>query len=124
MQVVDWPAMKAQTLLPADAAAALPIGDAVQTSEAGIVSRTVLQTAELRVILFAFASGQELTGHSSRRRALAQVLSGECDFLFNGEWHRLAAGTVLHLPPDHPHAVRAAAGPFTMLLTLATEPAA
>jgi hypothetical protein len=29
----------------------------------------------------------------------------------------------LHLPPNHPHAVRAAAGPFSMLLTLGAEPA-
>ncbi len=116
--------MKAKTLLPADAAESLILADAAQTSEAGIVSRTVLQTAELRVILFAFAGGQELTGHSSHRRALAQVLSGSCDFQFNGQWQRLAAGTVLHLPPDHPHAVRASDGPFTLLLTLATEPAA
>jgi hypothetical protein len=28
---------------------------------------------------------------------------------------------VLHLPPDHPHGVKAAAGPFSMLLTLGGE---
>lgn len=91
-------------------------------SAAGIVSRTLLQTPELRVVLFAFADGQELTSHTSRRRAVVQVLEGACDFFFAGAWHRLERGAVLHLPPAHPHAVRAAAGAFTMLLTLAAEP--
>ena len=53
-----------------------------------------------------------------------QVLAGACDFFFAGQWQRLEAGTLLHLPPAHPHAVRAGAGAFTMLLTLGTEPAA
>ena len=110
--------MNPRTLLSADEAQTLELAAAVQTSAAGIVSRTVLQTPELRVVLFAFAEGQELTGHSSKRRAVVQVLSGECEFQFNGAWTRLAAGTLLHLPPGHPHAVRAHAGAFSMLLTL------
>lgn len=113
--------MSHPTLLPADQAQSLALADAAQTSAAGIVSRTVLQTPELRVVLFSFAEGQELTSHTSRRRAVVQVLEGACDFFYANAWHRLAAGTVLHLPPNHPHAVRAAAGPFTMLLTLGCE---
>lgn len=115
--------MAQPTLLAADSAAALSLPEAVQVSPAGIVSRTVLQTPELRVVLFAFDAGQELTAHTSRRRAVVQVLSGNCEFRFAGAWHRLVAGTLLHLPPDHPHAVRASDGPFSMLLTLAAEPA-
>lgn len=114
--------MSQPTLLSRDDAAALKLADATQVSPAGIVSRTVLQAPELRVVLFTFADGQELTSHTSRRRALVQILDGACDFLFAGRWQRLEAGTLVHLPPDHPHAVRAAAGPFSMLPTLGTEP--
>ena len=113
--------MSPRTLLPAQNAATLELASAAQMSAAGIVSRTVLQTPELRVVLFAFAEGQELTGHSSKRRAVVQILQGECEFLFNGVWVRLGAGTLLHLPPGHPHAVRAYAGPFSMLLTLGAD---
>ena len=74
-----------------------------------------------RVVLFAFADGQELTAHSSRRRALVQVLDGACEFFFGDAWHCLAAGSLLHLPPGHVHAVRASSGPFSMLLTLGAE---
>jgi quercetin dioxygenase-like cupin family protein len=115
--------MTQRTLLAADQAQAIKLADAAQVSAAGVVSRTVLQTPEARVVLFTFADGQELTSHTSRRRALVHVLEGACDFLFEGKWQRLEAGMFLHLPPNHPHAVRAAAGPFSMLLTLGPEPA-
>lgn len=110
-----------RTLLSTQHAEALLLPDAVQRSEAGVVSRTVLQSPELRIVLFAFAEGQELTAHTSRRRALVQILEGTCAFFYNEQWQRLTAGTVLHLPPNHSHAVKADAGPFSMLLTLGAE---
>jgi quercetin dioxygenase-like cupin family protein len=113
--------MSQRTLLATDTAAALALGTATQVSESGIVSRTVLQSPEIRIVLFTFAEGQELTSHTSRRRAVVQILDGACEFFFAGKWERLAAGTLLHLPPNHPHAVRATAGPFSMLLTLGFE---
>jgi quercetin dioxygenase-like cupin family protein len=110
------------TLLSSDEAQALELADATQTSASGIVSRTLLQTPEVRAVLFTFAEGQELTTHTSRRRAIVQVIEGACDFLFAGKWQRLEKGSLLHLPPNHPHAVRAGTGPFSMLLTLCAEP--
>ena len=114
--------MAQASLISPDAAQSLTLADTAQVSPAGIVSRTLVQTPELRAVLFAFDAGQELTSHTSRRRALVQVLSGGCDFFHSGAWHWLEAGALLHLPPGHPHAVRASAGAFTMLLTLAAEP--
>jgi len=84
------------------------------------VSRSLLREDNARVTLFSFAAGQELTPHTNRRRALVQILSGACDFFYNDTWQRLEAGTLLHLPPDHLHAVRAPE-PFTMLLILCAE---
>jgi quercetin dioxygenase-like cupin family protein len=115
--------MSQKTLLPTDEALALKLADASQISDAGIVSRTVLHAPEVRCVLFTFADGQELTSHTSRRRAIVQIVQGACDFLFAGKWRRLEAGDLLHLPPNHPHAVRAGAGPFSMLLTLCAESA-
>jgi quercetin dioxygenase-like cupin family protein len=113
-----------KTLIASTEAQAIKLADASQTSPSGIVSRTVLQSPEVRVVLFTFADGQELTSHTSTRRAMVQILDGACDFFFAGQWQRLLAGTFLHLPPSHPHAVRAAAGPFSMLLTLGADASA
>ena len=114
--------MSQPALIAADTAQTLNLTTSVEVSPSSIVSRTLLQTPEVRVVLFAFDAGQELTSHTSRRRALAQVLTGSCAFFFNGAWQTLTAGMFLHLPPHHPHAVRAGESPFTMLLTLGAEP--
>lgn len=87
-----------------------------------IVSRAVLTTPTIRVTRFDFGPGQELSEHTSKARALVQVLSGGCVFTVAGRVHTMQAGDLLHLPPDMPHAV-AATGPFSMLLTQVTEPA-
>ncbi|HUG12230.1 MAG TPA: cupin domain-containing protein [Opitutaceae bacterium] len=113
--------MKSTSLLPIESALAIHLPDVTQTPPAGIVSRTVLQSPEIRVVHFSFAEGQELTSHTNRRRVLVHVLDGECEFFFDGEWRRLGAGALLHLPPNDPHAVRASFGPFSMLLTFAAE---
>jgi quercetin dioxygenase-like cupin family protein len=83
----------------------------------GIVSRTLFRTPAVRVVLFGFAAGQELSEHTSAHHALVQILSGECDFPTHGRSHRLKAGDVLYLPPGLRHAVRATQD-FSMLLTL------
>ncbi len=115
--------MSHTTLLPTNEAATIALAGAAEISAAGIVSRTLVQSAELRVVLFSFDHGQELTTHTSKRRALVQVLSGACDFFFNGAWTRLEAGALLHMPPEHVHAVKASHGAFTMLLTLGADAA-
>lgn len=123
-EICDPVRMSPTTLLPEGAAQALTLTEAVQHASSGIVSRTLLQTPEIRVVLFTFATGQELSAHASARRAIVQILDGSCEFLFGGQWSRLSAGALLHLPPYHSHAVRATEGPFTMLLTLGVETAA
>jgi len=113
--------MNQRTLIAADRAQCLVISKEAERSEMGIVSRTVLSTPEMRVVLFAFADGQELTSHTSSRRAIVQVVEGACEFLFDGKWHDVGAGSLIHLPPGHPHSVRASRGPFSMILTLGAE---
>lgn len=88
----------------------------------GIVSRAVLTTPTLRVTRFDFGAGQELSEHTSKARALVQVLGGSCVFTVAGRPQTMQAGDLLHLPPGMPHAV-VATGPFSMLLTQVTEPA-
>lgn len=103
-------------------AQALALGDLLQYADAGIVSRTLYTSDTLRVVLFAFAPGQELTEHTNGRRALVQVIAGRCQFKFNDRWEWLEQGALLHLPPRHPHALKATDGRCALLLTLHGEP--
>ena len=113
--------MSTTALLSAERADLVVLDAGTLPPAASIVSRTLLQANDVRVTRFSFAAGQELTTHTNRRRALIQVLGGTREFLFNDHWEQLSAGALLHLPPNHPHAVRARE-PFTMLLTLSSEP--
>ena len=92
-----------------------------QFAEAGIVSRTLFAGESLRVVLFGIAKGQELSEHTSSRRAFVQILSGDCSFKSNGEWRRMQTGELLHMPPGHAHAVKADLCDCSFLLTLLAE---
>jgi len=115
--------MATTTLFDPAQAGVLALAGATQFSEAGIVSRTVLDQDGVRVTLFAFAAGQQLTEHATPARALIQVLGGTAEFTVAGVRHTLHAGDLLHLPPGAPHAVQAPEA-FSMLLTLVRRPAA
>jgi len=108
---------KEQPLLPLDAASVVSLEKEIQFAPNGIVSRTLLAAPSLRLVLFGFDKGQELTEHISPRRALVQALSGVCEFTVNGRPHRLQAGQMLFMPAGAPHSVRALER-FAMLLTL------
>lgn len=110
-------------LLPSDQAAVCPLTAPAQNVAHGIVSQAVLTAPGLRVTLFRFAAGQELSEHTTPARALVQVLAGVCEFTFPDRKQQMKAGDLLHMPPKLPHAVRALED-LTILITQATPPTA
>ena len=115
--------MSKSTLFDPAAAGVIHLAEAAQFSEAGIVSRALHDRSGVRVTLFSFAAGQQLTEHASPARALVQILSGACVFTLGGKKTPLRAGDLLHMPPGLPHAVDATE-PFSMLLFTIRENAA
>ena len=108
--------MAEQPLIAAGAQKILSLPAETQFAPNGIVSHTLLRTANARVVLFGFAEGQELTEHTSTQHALVQVLSGECDFSLAGEEHKLKAGDLLYMPPNLPHALNDRVGRIHLAL--------
>lgn len=82
-----------------------------------IVSRTVYNGDGLRIVLFAFAPGQELTEHTSTREAIIHVLEGEGMITLGAEQVNAQAGTLIRMAPNLPHSVQAHS-PLRMLLTM------
>ena len=120
----DLTGMSEQPLMDVAQTKILSLADETQYAPDGIVSRTLLRTDGLRVVLFGFAEGQDLTEHTSTQTALVQILTGECEFILAGQSHLLKSGDLIYLPPLVPHALRATRQ-FSMLLTLSrTESAA
>ena len=109
--------MSEKPLIDAAREKVLSLADETKFAANGIVSRTLLRTANSRVVLFGFAEGQELTEHTSTQTAVVQILSGEWLFSMGGKSHVAKAGDLIYMPPNLPHAV-SATKQFSMLLTL------
>lgn len=89
----------------------------VAYQDGAIVSRTILKRGTGNITLFAFAEGQGLSEHTAPFDALAHVLEGEAEIVIAGKPMLVAAGEMIVLPADQPHAVTARTA-FKMLLTM------
>jgi quercetin dioxygenase-like cupin family protein len=89
----------------------------VSTPADGIVSRTIHDDEAVRVVLFSFAAGQELSDHTAAMPVTIQVVAGEARIGVAGTRIEGRAGTWLHLAARTPHSVLATS-PLTLLLTM------
>jgi quercetin dioxygenase-like cupin family protein len=112
--------MSKSTLFDPTQAGVIHLAEATQFSDTGIVSRALHDQGGVRVSLFTYAAGQQITEHATPARALVQILSGACEFSLAGKKTPLRAGDLLHMPPGLPHAVLATEA-FSMLLVTIRE---
>lgn len=82
-----------------------------------IVSRTFYQDHRVRMILFGFAPGQELSDHTSSKPAVLHFLKGEADLTLGKDKVHALAGTWIYMPPNLPHSVLARS-PVVMMITM------
>ena len=73
----------------------------------GILSQTLYDGPDVRLVLFAFAAGEELSEHTAARPAIVHVLSGEADCVVGGELLAARAGTWFRMAAGTPHTIRA-----------------
>lgn len=83
-----------------------------------IVSRTLHQEAGLRVVLFGFAAGQELSEHSTPMTATLHILAGHATVTLGAETFVVGPGAWAQMPPKLPHSIRAHDEPVLLLLTM------
>jgi quercetin dioxygenase-like cupin family protein len=83
----------------------------------GILSRTVHDDDQVRVVLFAFSKSEELSEHTAAMPAIIQILHGEADLTLGAESFQAQPGTWIHMPASLPHSVSART-PLLMLLSL------
>ncbi len=82
-----------------------------------IVSRTLFKDGQLKVIVFAFAPGQELSQHTASVPAMIHILEGECDLTIGEAAYPGRAGTWMHMDTNTPHSLLART-PVKMLLIM------
>jgi quercetin dioxygenase-like cupin family protein len=73
----------------------------------GIHSQTLYDGPDLRLVLFAFAPGEELSEHTAAQPAVVHVLDGTGDAVVDGAPIALNPGTWFRMPARTPHSIRA-----------------
>ena len=89
----------------------------VEYGEDSVVSRTLIENDAGTVTLFAFDAGQSLSEHTAPFDALVQIVDGAAEFTIGGDVCKLAAGQIVLMPANIPHAAHAISR-FKMLLTM------
>ncbi len=82
-----------------------------------ILSRTLYSDEQVKVILFGFAAGQELSEHTASSPAIIHLLRVEARLTLGSDAFEAQAGTWVRMPAQLPHSVLAKT-PLTMLLLL------
>jgi quercetin dioxygenase-like cupin family protein len=83
-----------------------------------IVSRTVLENERVKLILFGFAPGQELSEHTASMPAILHFLRGEAALTLGADEQTAQPGTIVYMPPRLPHSVQAQSEVVMILLML------
>jgi quercetin dioxygenase-like cupin family protein len=82
-----------------------------------IISRTIHTDEQVKVVLFGFAAGQELSEHTAAQPAMLYFVQGEADLILGDDSLAAQTGTWVHMPPQLPHSI-VAKTPLVMLLWL------
>ncbi len=83
-----------------------------------IVSRTLYSDEALKVILFGFAPGQELSEHTASMPAVIHILDGKARLTLGGDDRSAGPGTWARMPAGMPHSVHAETRVVMLLLLL------
>lgn len=95
----------------------------VEIPKDGTLSRTIHRDDYVKIVLFAFAGGQELSQHTAVVPAVIEILQGDARVTLDGEEKELSAGSWVYMEAKLPHAIYARTA-VIMLLTMLTGAAA
>lgn len=83
----------------------------------GTLSRVLYKDEQVRLVVFAFDAGQELTDHTAAMAAIVQVVSGRIRLGLADEQVEMTPGSWVHMRANLRHSV-VALEPSVMLLTM------
>jgi len=89
----------------------------IEIPEDGILTKTHFEDEYVKVVLFGFSAGQELSEHTSSKAATLQFVSGEASVRLGDKEAIASQGTWIYMPPHLPHTIKAKT-PVAMLLVL------
>ena len=97
---------------------ALPIASLVTPTARGIASRVIARSAGGNITVFVFDEGEEVSEHSAPFDALVLTHEGTLELTVGGRPVTATPGTVVMLPANVPHALRATTAVRMLLIML------
>ena len=91
----------------------------IEIPKDGTLSRTIHRDDNVKIVLFGFAAGQELSQHTASVPATIEILQGDVRITLDGNEKELSAGSWIFMDANLPHAVYAKTD-TVMLLTMLT----
>jgi quercetin dioxygenase-like cupin family protein len=89
----------------------------LEIPDEGVLSKVLYRDDTIRVVGFAFDTGQELTEHTAAVPVVIQVVSGRFEFTVGDQTTEIGSDSWMHLKASVPHSV-IAVEPSRLLLTL------
>jgi quercetin dioxygenase-like cupin family protein len=86
----------------------------------GILSRTLYNDEHVKVVVFGFDAGQELSEHTVSTPAILHIIQGEADLTLGDDSVEARAGAWVSMPSELRHSVHAKT-PVVMLLLMMTS---
>ena len=84
----------------------------------GILSRTLHADAQIKILQFCFAPGQELSAHMAPVPALLYFVSGQAELQLGEDVREVREGALAWMPPRLEHAIRARTEVVMLLVML------
>jgi quercetin dioxygenase-like cupin family protein len=91
----------------------------VEIPQNGTLSRTLYRDDNVKIVLFGFAGGQELSQHTAAVPAIIEIVKGDARVTLDGDVKELSAGSWVYMEASLPHSVYARTD-VVMLLTMLT----
>jgi quercetin dioxygenase-like cupin family protein len=89
----------------------------IEIPKQGILSRTLYNDEKVKLVLFGFSEGQELSAHTAPMPATLYFLQGDGELTLGDEQMPIHAGSFAHMTPELRHAI-VAKTPLVMLLMM------
>jgi len=103
--------------MPSDYMYIANLAETAEIPTEGILSRPLYEDDRLKVVLFSFSAGQELSEHTSSRPAVLHFIQGEARLVLGNDTHDVKPGAWVHMPPELKHGIKAIT-PMVLLLLL------
>ena len=93
------------------------LAEEVEPPEDGILTRTLFNDDDVKVVIFGFGQGEELSEHTASMPAILHFIQGEATLTLGDNTVDAQPGSWIHMPAELQHSIKTKT-PVVMLLLL------